>query len=200
MQTLEKKDNDRTISGIPLKKIYNPEDIAGMDYERDLGSPGEVPFTRGAYPNMYHDRLWRIFQLSGFGTAEDERERILYLLDQGETGFIMESDMSTWYLYDVDHPAVLSRKDEVGQFGPPMFSLEEFEIGLSLGGRLQQVRQVMDLLQQEKVENITVIVGGTIPREDIPLLKEMGISEVFPPGSSLEAIIKHIEGIFLLNP
>ena len=130
MEVLKKTDNDRTISGIPLKKIYGPEDIAGLDYERDLGSPGAVPFTRGAYPNMYHDKLWRIFQLSGFGTAEDERDRILYLLEQGETGFIMESDMSTWYLYDVDHPAVLSRKDEVGQFGPPMFSLEEFEIAL----------------------------------------------------------------------
>jgi methylmalonyl-CoA mutase N-terminal domain/subunit len=130
MEILKKLDNDRTISGIPLKKIYTPEDNAGLDYERDLGSPGSAPFTRGAYPNMYHDKLWRIFQLSGFGTAEDERDRILYLLDQGETGFIMESDMSTWYLYDVDHPAVLSRKDEVGQFGPPMFSMEEFEIAL----------------------------------------------------------------------
>jgi methylmalonyl-CoA mutase C-terminal domain/subunit len=69
-------------------------------------------------------------------------------------------------------------------------------IGLSLGGRLQQVRQLMDLLQQEKVENITVIAGGTIPREDIAPLKEMGISEVFPPGSNLEAIIEHIEGVF----
>ena len=68
-------------------------------------------------------------------------------------------------------------------------------IGLSLGGRLQQVRQVMGILKQEMVENITVIAGGTIPREDIPALKKMGISEVFPPGSSLEAIVKHIEGI-----
>ena len=68
-------------------------------------------------------------------------------------------------------------------------------IGLSLGGRLQQVRQVMDLLKQEMIDNITVIAGGTIPREDIPALKEMGISEVFPPGSSLVAIVKYIEGI-----
>ncbi|MCP4665504.1 MAG: methylmalonyl-CoA mutase, partial [Deltaproteobacteria bacterium] len=130
MEILEKVDNDHTISGIPLKKIYTPEDLAGLDYERDLGSPGAAPFTRGAYPNMYHDKLWRIFQLSGYGTAEDERDRILYLLEQGETGFIMESDMSTWYLYDVDHPEVLGRKDEVGQYGPPMFSMEEFEIAL----------------------------------------------------------------------
>lgn len=66
-------------------------------------------------------------------------------------------------------------------------------IGLSLGGRYQQVRQIMDLLKQQKLENILVIAGGTIPREDIPLLKEMGIAEVFPPGSNLQAIVKYIE-------
>jgi len=65
-------------------------------------------------------------------------------------------------------------------------------IGLSLGGRYQQVREFMDHLKKNKVDNVLVIAGGTIPREDIPLLKEMGISEVFPPGSSLELIIKYI--------
>jgi methylmalonyl-CoA mutase N-terminal domain/subunit len=130
MEILKKPDFDSTISGIPLKKIYGPQDIADLEYDRDLAAPGQAPFTRGAYPDMYRAKLWRIFQLSGYGTAEDERDRILYLLKQGETGFIMESDMSTWYLYDVDHPAVLGRKDEVGQFGPPMFSLKEFEIAL----------------------------------------------------------------------
>ncbi len=66
-------------------------------------------------------------------------------------------------------------------------------IGLSLGGRYQQVREVMDLLKKNKAENMLVIAGGTIPREDIPQIKEMGIAEVFPPGSSLEAIVKFIE-------
>jgi len=67
-------------------------------------------------------------------------------------------------------------------------------IGLSLGGRYRQVRHFMDLLNQQKIENVIVIAGGTIPREDIPLLKEMGISAVFPPGSRLPAIVKFIEG------
>ncbi len=66
-------------------------------------------------------------------------------------------------------------------------------IGLSLGGRYQQVREFMDLLKKNKAENMLVIAGGTIPREDIPEIKEMGIAEVFPPGSSLEAIVKFIE-------
>ncbi len=65
-------------------------------------------------------------------------------------------------------------------------------IGLSLGGRYQQVSELMDLLKQKNVENMLIIAGGTIPREDIPKLKNMGISEVFPPGSSLEAIVKYI--------
>jgi methylmalonyl-CoA mutase C-terminal domain/subunit len=64
-------------------------------------------------------------------------------------------------------------------------------IGLSLGGRYQQVREFMGLLRENKAENMVVIAGGTIPREDIPLLKEMGISEVFPPGSSLDAIVTY---------
>ncbi len=66
-------------------------------------------------------------------------------------------------------------------------------IGLSLGGGYQQVRQFMEILQQQDMGNILVIAGGTIPREDIPQLKKMGISEVFPPGSSLPAIVKFIE-------
>ena len=64
-------------------------------------------------------------------------------------------------------------------------------IGLSLGGRYQQVRQVMDLLKQEKIENKVVIAGGTIPREDIPLLEQMGITAVFPPGSCMEEIVDY---------
>jgi len=79
---------------------------------------------------MYRDRLWRIFQLSGTGVAEDERERIKYLLEHGETGFIMESDMSSWLAYDVDHPEVLCRKGDVGYFGAPLMSLQDYEITL----------------------------------------------------------------------
>jgi len=124
--------NDRfqTESGIPLKKVYGPADIADLDYVRDLGLPGEAPYTRGVYPGMYRERLWRIFQLSGTGAAEDERERIKYLLEQGETGFIMESDMSSWLSYDVDHPEVLCRKGDVGFFGAPLNSLRDYEIAL----------------------------------------------------------------------
>lgn len=127
-------DSDRkffTISGIPLKHVYFPQDIAHLDYNCDLGMPGGEPFTRGVYPNMYRERPWRIFQLTGYGTPEDARERILYALRQGETGFIMEVDMMTSYhLYDIDHPEVVARRDDVGLCGPPLTLLRDYEIAL----------------------------------------------------------------------
>ncbi|MBI4596109.1 MAG: acyl-CoA mutase large subunit family protein [Candidatus Tectomicrobia bacterium] len=123
-----KGDNFETLSHIPLKNEYSTADVPDLNYKNDLGKPGEAPFTRGVYPQMYRERMWRIFELSGYGTPEDERERILYLLKHGETGFIMEIDMMTSYhLYDLDHPEVLSRKEDVGLCGPPLMSLRDYE-------------------------------------------------------------------------
>ena len=119
-----------TDSGIPLKAVYTREDIADGDPDLTLGLPGSAPFTRGVYPNMYRDRPWRIFQLSGTGTPEDEGARIKYLLSKGETGFIMESDISTWDMLDIDYPDVAARPDEVGMYGPPLMSLRDYEIAL----------------------------------------------------------------------
>ncbi len=119
-----------TISGIPLKKIYTPEDVANLDYGRDLGMPGEGPFTRGAYPNMYRSRPWRIVQITGFGTGEDTRERILYALSQGETGFILHPDQTFMMMYDLDDPEVECRREDVGQWGVPIQSLRDWEIAL----------------------------------------------------------------------
>ncbi|MDO8683914.1 MAG: methylmalonyl-CoA mutase family protein, partial [Armatimonadota bacterium] len=114
-----------TDSGIPLRTVYTKNDIADLDPDTDLGLPGAAPYTRGVYPNMYRDRPWRIFQLSGTGTPEDEGARIRYLLSKGETGFIMESDISTWDMLDIDHPDVAVRADEVGMYGAPLMSLQD---------------------------------------------------------------------------
>ncbi len=120
-----------TISGIPLKSVYTPADIAAVDYDRELGSPGREPYTRGPYPEMYRARPWRIFQLSGYGLPEDERERIKFLLDHGETGFIMEPDLMTLYgMYDLDSPEVYERREELGMYGAPLLSLREYERAL----------------------------------------------------------------------
>ena len=84
-----------TISGQPVKPLYTEEDRAGADPERDLGYPGEYPYTRGVYPSMYRGRLWTMRQFAGFGTAEETNERFHYLLDHGQTGLSTAFDMPT---------------------------------------------------------------------------------------------------------
>src|SRR5206468_3297556 len=79
-------DEFTTISGEPVERIYTPADLTGMDYERDLGFPGEYPFTRGVHPTMYRSRFWTMRMFAGFGSAEDTNRRFRYLLDHGETG------------------------------------------------------------------------------------------------------------------
>ena len=100
-----------TISGLPLAPVYTPE-TTPIDYERELGMPGEFPFTRGVYPTMYRCRLWTMRQFAGFGTAEETNERFHYLLEHGQTGLSTAFDMPTLMGYDSDHPRSLG---EVGR-------------------------------------------------------------------------------------
>lgn len=120
-----------TISGIPLKTVYTPTDIADLRYDRELGDPGHEPYTRGPYPEMYRARPWRIFQLSGYGLPEDECERIKFPLEHGETGFTMEPDLMTLSgMYDLDSPEAYERHEELGMYGAPLLSLREYERAL----------------------------------------------------------------------
>jgi methylmalonyl-CoA mutase N-terminal domain/subunit len=117
-----------TSSGIPLKPVYTERDLAAIDPDISNSAPGVPPYLRGAYPMMYRSKPWRIFQLSGFGNPEDEGERIRFLLDHGETGFIMEHDRNTAdHLYDVDHPDVVARHEDVGLVGALIQSVEDYE-------------------------------------------------------------------------
>jgi methylmalonyl-CoA mutase N-terminal domain/subunit len=84
-----------TISGQPIEPLYTEEDLAAWDTERDLGFPGEFPYTRGVYPSMYRGRLWTMRQFAGFGTADETNERFRYLLDHGQTGLSTAFDMPT---------------------------------------------------------------------------------------------------------
>jgi methylmalonyl-CoA mutase, N-terminal domain len=114
-----------TASGITVKTIYGPEDVA-PGYAQQVAA-GKPPFLRGAYEEMYRSRPWRIFQLSGYGNPEDEGERIRFLLARGETGFIMEHDRNTAdHLYDVDHPEVVARKEDVGLVGAVILSVRDY--------------------------------------------------------------------------
>ena len=88
---------------------------------RDLGSPGEFPFTRGVYPSMYRGRLWTMRQFAGFGTAAETNERFRYLLEHGQTGLSTAFDMPTLMGYDSDHPR---SEGEVGREGVAIDSLD----------------------------------------------------------------------------
>jgi methylmalonyl-CoA mutase, N-terminal domain len=116
----------RSASGIELKPSYGPDDVPA-GHARVAGKlPGEAPFHRGGFPQGYRTKPWRIFQLSGFGKPEDENERIKFLLRNGETGFLMEHDRNTAdHLYNVDHPDVVARKEDVGLTGAVMQSVRE---------------------------------------------------------------------------
>src|ERR671925_96401 len=103
-----------TISGEPVKPLYTEEDGAERDPERDIGYPGEYPFTRGVYPSMYRGRLWTMRQFAGFGTAEETNERFRYLLDHGQTGLSTAFDMPSLMGHDSDSPRSLG---EVGREG-----------------------------------------------------------------------------------
>src|ERR671925_1825495 len=122
-----------TISGLGVKPLYTGEDLAEWDAERDLGFPGEHPYTRGVYPSMYRGRLWTMRQFAGFGTAEETNERFRYLLDHGQHGLSTAFDMPTLMGYDSDHARSLG---EVGVEGVAIDSLDDMETlfaGIPLG-------------------------------------------------------------------
>ncbi|MEO0137011.1 MAG: methylmalonyl-CoA mutase family protein [candidate division WOR-3 bacterium] len=114
-----------TISGIPLKPLYTPEDLPDFDYERDLGYPGEFPFTRGVQTTMYRGRLWTMRQFSGMGTPKDTNKRYKYLLKHGQTGLSVAFDFPTLYGRDSDDPF---SHGEVGRCGVAVDTLRDMEI------------------------------------------------------------------------
>ena len=113
-----------TLSGIPLKPLYTPDDIAGRSDDERLGKPGAYPFTRGVYPTMYRGRLWTMRMFAGFGRPEDTNARFKYLLAQGQTGLSTAFDMPALMGYDADHPRA---RGEVGKEGVSISTLDDFE-------------------------------------------------------------------------
>ena len=105
----ERKPVFETPSGLPVRTIYSPDDIGGLDYERDLGFPGQYPFTRGIQPNMYRGRAWSIRQYAGFGTAEESNQRFKFLLDHGQPGLSVAFDLPTQMGMDSDDPRAEGR-------------------------------------------------------------------------------------------
>ena len=113
-----------TESGIPVKALYTPVDVAGSDYLDDLGFPGEFPYTRGVYPSMYRGQLWTMRQYAGFGSAEETNRRFRYLLKQGSTGLSIAFDLPTQLGLDSDDPRA---EGAVGRVGVAVDSLADLE-------------------------------------------------------------------------
>lgn len=123
----------KTESEIEVDVLYTPDDIEEVDYLRDVGFPGQYPYTRGVQPTMYRERIWTMRQYSGFGTAEETNQRFRYLLKQGQTGLSIAFDLPTQIGYDSDHELA---QGEVGQVGVAVDTLADMETileGLPLG-------------------------------------------------------------------
>src|SRR5215475_6893636 len=128
MKTTEQQDSDipgrpevrpagvsfTTTSGVPIQPLYGPEDLRGIDPAREVGEPGEFPYTRGIHRDMYRGRLWTMRQFSGFATPEETNLRYHYLLEQGQTGLSVAFDLPTLMGYDADDPL---SEGEVGKCG-----------------------------------------------------------------------------------
>ncbi|MGB9405872.1 MAG: methylmalonyl-CoA mutase family protein, partial [Candidatus Acidiferrales bacterium] len=120
---LEEK-KSATTTGLPQPNLVTSQDLGNWDYDRDLGFPGEFPFTRGVYPTMYRGRLWTMRQYAGFGTAAESNKRYRYLLSRGQTGLSVAFDLPTQIGMDSDHSLA---EGEVGKVGVAIDSLEDMQ-------------------------------------------------------------------------
>lgn len=120
----ERQEQFATDSGFVIDTVYTPLNLKDMDYDRDLGLPGEFPYTRGVQPNVYRGRLWTMRQYAGFGSAEETNQRFRYLLAQGQTGLSCAFDLPTQIGYDSDHQLA---RGEIGKVGVAIDSLADME-------------------------------------------------------------------------
>ncbi len=188
-----------SISGAVNEPVYTP-DMVELDYERDLGRPGEYPFTRGVYPTMYRGRLWTMRQFAGFGTAEETNGRFRYLLEHGQTGLSTAFDMPSLMGYDSDHPRSLG---EVGREGVAVDSLADMET-LFAGIPLGEVSTSMTINSPAAILLAYYLCVGEqqgVPRAELrgtiqtDILKEYIAQKeyIFPPEPSMRLVTDMVE-------
>jgi methylmalonyl-CoA mutase, N-terminal domain len=191
----EQPDRRETDAGIEIRQLYEPGDLADLDPERDLGRPGEAPFTRGVYPSMYRGRLWTMRQYAGMGTAEETNKRFRYLLDHGQTGLSVAFDLPTQMGFDSDAPRA---EGEVGRTGVAIDSVED--MGRLLDGipldrvttsmTINATAAILLLLYEITAEEQGVppeALGGTVQND---ILKEYAArgTYIYPPKPSMRLI------------
>lgn len=196
----ERRDKFITTSSEEIERLYTPLDIAQMDYTRDLGMPGEYPYTRGVHATMYRGRLWTMRMFAGFGTAEETNARFKYLLEHGETGLSTAFDMPTLYGLDTDDPRAIG---EFGKCGVAVSSLADMEI-LFDGIPVDQITTSMTInspaaiiwamyiAAAEKRGIPRAKLGGTIQND---ILKEYIAQKefIFPPKPSMRLVVDTME-------
>lgn len=195
-----RKEAFTTLSGLPIKDLYTPADLEGIDPARDIGFPGELPYTRGVHPTMYRARPWTIRQVAGFGTAEDTNGRYKYLLAHGETGLSTDFDLPTLLGLDSDHPMAVP---EIGKIGVAVDTLEDVRIlmqDIPLGEVstsytinasafvLMGMYEVVAKSQGVRAEQIT----GTIQND---ILKEYTAQNeyIYPPAPAVGLVVDTME-------
>ncbi len=187
---------DRTISDLPLKVLYGPEDTAHLDLAGDLSYPGQYPYTRGIHPNMYRDRLWTMRQFAGFGNAQQTNARYHFLLSQGQHGLSVAFDMPTLMGYDSD---AAQARGEVGKCGVAIDSLADMESlfdGIDMGDITTSmtingpacIALAQYIAAAEKKGIPRAKLGGTIQAD---ILKEYIAQKewIFPPRPHMRIIV-----------
>ncbi|WP_115862385.1 methylmalonyl-CoA mutase family protein [Halorussus litoreus] len=196
----ERQDRFATVSNLEVDRLYTPDDVADIDYEEDLGYPGEEPYTRGVYPTMYRGRTWTMRQFAGFGTAEETNERFHYLIDEGQTGLSTAFDMPSLMGKDSDDPL---SDGEVGKEGVAVDTLRDMEIlfdGIDLG----EVSTSFTINPSAPVIYAMYVALADqqgVPREELrgtmqnDMLKEFIAQKewVIPPEPSLDIVTDTIE-------
>ncbi|SNR27440.1 methylmalonyl-CoA mutase [Halorubrum ezzemoulense] len=196
----ERSERFATVSNREVDRIYTPDDVADLDYEEDLGFPGEPPYTRGVYPTMYRGRTWTMRQFAGFGTAEETNERFHYLIDEGQTGLSTAFDMPSLMGIDSDDKMSLG---EVGKEGVAVDTLRDMEV-LFDGIDLAEVSTSFTINPSAPVIYAMYVALADqrgVPREKLrgtlqnDMLKEFIAQKewVVPPAPSLELVTDTIE-------
>jgi methylmalonyl-CoA mutase N-terminal domain/subunit len=188
-------DSRRTDSGIEVKALYGPADLADWDAADRLGEPGKPPYTRGIYPSMYRGRLWTMRQYAGFGTARSTNERFKFLLNAGQTGLSCAFDLPTQMGYDSDHPRA---EGEVGRVGVAIDSIADMRVLLadipldtaSMSMTINSTAAVLLLLYELVAEEQGVSaaeISGTIQNDILKEYIARG-TYVYPPRPSMRII------------
>ena len=180
---------------LSAERLYTPLDVEAIDYEHDLGFPGEYPFTRGVQPTMHRGRFWTMRQYAGFGTAEQSNARFRYLLEQGQTGLSVAFDLPTQIGYDSDDPIA---EGEVGKVGVAIDTLADMELlfaGIPLDKASTSmtinspagVLLAMYIAVAEKQGVSADRLGGTIQNDVLKEYTARG-TYIFPPKPSMRLI------------